>query len=158
MSVFTAAVVIKRAVPDPLKDHTLPPPGALSWGSITTPAALPPTIGQNVQLVQGDCWQEIRGNVTQDVSLDVKTLVKGNVDTDILMNQTETVGLTNSLERDGEPYYFFNSGPLDTTTLGTESTQNASSQSNDDKTDLYEVKFFDGKFAVIDQENTGLQS
>jgi len=80
---FDKAVQIGRRVEDPEDDKDLCPPGALIWTAITTPTAMPPCIGIDVQLVHGDMWNHIEQNVMVNI--------QGNNTVNIFQNETYTV-------------------------------------------------------------------
>ncbi|MGD0578553.1 MAG: hypothetical protein ABSC08_06460 [Bryobacteraceae bacterium] len=91
MPVFDKATKVGRKVKDPLTDKTLPNGKALSYGAMTTPAALAGTTGNDCKLVHGDRWQEIAGNMTEHYTLDVKTTIDQNWNTTV--NQDWTIAV-----------------------------------------------------------------
>ena len=97
MSVFDGSIVTPRAVPDPFTDHLLPPPGALDYGSITSLTALAGTTGVDACLIQGDKWQQLVGNHTENVAMDHKLQITGNRAEQVTGNHQHTiVGTTNT--------------------------------------------------------------
>ena len=97
MGVFDGSIVTPRAVPDPFTDHTLPPPGALDYSSITALTALAGTTGVDACLIQGDKWQQLVGNHTENVAIDHKLQITGNRSEQVTGNHQHTiVGTTNT--------------------------------------------------------------
>jgi hypothetical protein len=97
MAVFDKIVKIKRAVPDPQKDQTLPQLGALNLKSITSVTALAGTTGVDACLIQGNKWQQLNGQHTENVSQDHLLTILGNRQEMVAGNHTHTiVGNTNA--------------------------------------------------------------
>jgi type VI secretion system secreted protein VgrG len=90
-SVFDAANKVARRVKDPRTDHTLPSPGSLNWKQITSATALSGATGVDVMLVHGDRWQEMKGSLTENYSVDKKITVKGKHTETITGNRSITV-------------------------------------------------------------------
>jgi hypothetical protein len=97
MSVFDKKVRVRRAVPDPRTDKNLPPSGALSWGGIKTVTALAGTTGVEGCLIQGNKWQELNGQHTENVSQHHLLKIGGNRQEMVVGNHAHTiVGATNN--------------------------------------------------------------
>jgi len=96
MGVFDNSVKIGRRVKDPSTDRTLPGPGSLSFGGITTVGALAGTTGVDCKLVHGDRWQEIKGNMTEHYTLNVNTTIDQNwtIQVNQTMSLTVVMGFT----------------------------------------------------------------
>ena len=90
-SVFDAANKIPRRVKDPITDDTLPSPGSLNWKQIASATALSGTTGVDVMLVHGDRWQELKGSLTENYTVDKKITVKGKHTETITGNRSITV-------------------------------------------------------------------
>jgi hypothetical protein len=78
MGVFAGGTTIKRAVPDPQTDHSLPFSGALSWKTIASKGALAGTTGVECALTTGDQWDQINGSRTAFFTNDVDITILGN--------------------------------------------------------------------------------
>jgi hypothetical protein len=91
MAVFGGNAKITRAVNDPGTDDTLPSPGALSWGGITSASGVAGTTGAEAKLVHGDRWQQIDGAFTESVGADLKTTVMGGKTVTVTQDHNETV-------------------------------------------------------------------
>ncbi|MEW6366066.1 MAG: hypothetical protein AB1714_15660 [Acidobacteriota bacterium] len=91
MAVFDKSTKIGRRVADPITDDTLPSSGSLSWGSITSDAALAGTTGVDCKLVHGDRWQQIDGNLTENINKDVRTTILCNHNHTVIQNQTNSI-------------------------------------------------------------------
>lgn len=90
MGVFDCSIKTKRAVTDPGTDDTLPPSGALSWGGITGPSSVAGTMGADAKLVHGDRWQQIEGNHTENLTMNLMATIQGNQTQTIMGNQNLT--------------------------------------------------------------------
>lgn len=96
-SVFAGEIIVPRAVADPGTDHSLPPSGSLSYGSITSLTALAGTDGVNTSLITGDKWQQLNGQHTENVSENHLLTIQGNRQEMISGDHTHTiVGNTNA--------------------------------------------------------------
>lgn len=91
MGIFAGSTKISRAVTDPGLDHTLPSPGALSWGAITAASAVAGTTGADAKLVHGDRWQQIDGNFTETMGGNLLSTVTGDQTHSVTGSQTMTV-------------------------------------------------------------------
>jgi hypothetical protein len=156
MGVFDGATKVKRAVPDPETDHTLPPGGALSWGAVPSAGGLAGTTGADCKLVHGDRWQEIDGSMTENFKNDVKTriiqdekhAVLGNQVLSVIGNVTATIhGATTTL----------NSGPVDRTYVSDTIEQFSSAHHQEEKQGLYEWKYFNGEINILHQSTEGIR-
>lgn len=78
MGVFNGSAETRRAVSDPGTDHSLPPAGALSYGAITSQAALAGTDGVDAVLVCGNSWINLFGNLTDNIHGCLKVTVFEN--------------------------------------------------------------------------------
>ena len=76
---------------DPSKDKTTPHLRALNLGGMASPGALGGRIGANVELVHADCWQQISGNTTSNITGDNKYTLTGNSTSLITGTLTETI-------------------------------------------------------------------
>jgi hypothetical protein len=74
MSVFDQNIRTPLRVPDPLRDHTTPDSGKLTWGGGTV--ALAGTNGIDAKLVHGDRYQLIEASQTEEFGRDLKQTVK----------------------------------------------------------------------------------
>jgi|SRR5579863_1371732 len=91
MSAFDGKNKVARKVVDPRTDHKLPASKSLLWKAITSPSALDGTMGQHCELVHGDQWHQIKGNVTENVQEDVATAIVGNHSHNVTGNQTTSI-------------------------------------------------------------------
>jgi hypothetical protein len=99
MSVFDGAVKIGRAVRDPGTDKKLPPVGSLSYGAIKSVTALSGTTGVDACLIQGNKWQELKGQHTENVLQHHLLTIQGNRQEMVVGNHTHTiVGNTNTTQ------------------------------------------------------------
>lgn len=97
MSVFDGAVKIGRAVRDPGTDKKLPEVGSLSYGAIKSATALAGTTGVDACLIQGNKWQELKGQHTENVLQHHLLNIQGNRQEMVTGNHTHTiVGNTNT--------------------------------------------------------------
>jgi hypothetical protein len=97
MSVFDGAVKIGRAVRDPGTDKKLPEVGSLSYGAIKSATALAGTTGVDACLIQGNKWQELKGQHTENVLQHHLLTIQGNRQEMVAGNHTHTiVGNTNT--------------------------------------------------------------
>lgn len=97
MSVFDGSVKVKRAVSDPGTDKKLPNMGSLSYGAIKSPTALAGTTGVDACLIQGNKWQELKGQHTENVLQHHLLNIQGNRQEMVVGNHTHTiVGNTNA--------------------------------------------------------------
>ncbi len=78
MPVFNNNIKTALRVTDPVTDKNLTPSGSLSYTGITGTTALAGTTGIDCKLVHGDRWQEIKGNMTEHYTLNVKTTIDQN--------------------------------------------------------------------------------
>jgi type VI secretion system secreted protein VgrG len=90
-SVFDATTKVPRRVKDPITDDTLPSPGSLNWKQITSATALAGTTGIDTMLVHGDRWQEMKGSLTENYTVDKRITVKGKHTETITGNRSITV-------------------------------------------------------------------
>ena len=81
--VFDAAVATPTRDNGAANDHQLPAMNSLNLKAMTTATALAGTTGTDAKLIHGDRWQEIVGNLTENVSDDLTT--------HIFKNQTWTI-------------------------------------------------------------------
>jgi hypothetical protein len=121
MGVFDARTKTVRAVSDPGTDDTLPPPGALSWGSITSASGLGGTTGADAKLVHGDRWQQVTGKQVENILVDFNTTIGGNQNHQVTGNQT--LATTGNVTRDVV-------GNLSTTVIGAELRSNIGVQNH----------------------------
>jgi hypothetical protein len=98
MAIFSGSTKTKRAVADPETDDTLPSSGALSWGGITGESAVAGTTGADCKLVNGDRWQQISGNHTENIDIDLQSTVSGNQVHTVTGN--ETIQIAGNATRD----------------------------------------------------------
>jgi len=91
MGVFNAMSNVKRTVEDPRTDHKLPHPASLSWNLVTEASALVGTKGPHCELVHGDRWHQVRGNVTENIQKNLATTVTGNHSHEVSGNQSLSV-------------------------------------------------------------------
>ncbi len=88
---FGGAVQTVNSGFDASKDKTTPNLRALSLGSMSSPGALAGTTGVDVELIHGDCWNQITGNVTTNIKGNNKYTLTGNSLSLITGNLKETV-------------------------------------------------------------------
>ena len=69
---------------NPLSDNKTPELGALSLGAMTSPGALAATTGIDVSLIHGDEWNQIEGNLTENVLKNHQFVVKLNEPTQLI--------------------------------------------------------------------------
>ena len=91
MSVFDAKVKIGRDVSDPDTDHSLPPSGALSYGSIKSTSALAGTNGVDTLLVNGNRDRQMNGNESTRVTQNRLHRIGGNQNKQVAGNRVDTV-------------------------------------------------------------------
>jgi hypothetical protein len=97
MGVFDGSVKVKRAVSDPGTDKKLPSMGSLSYGAIKSATALAGTTGVDACLIQGNKWQELKGQHTENVLQHHLLTIQGNRQEMVVGNHTHTiVGNTNN--------------------------------------------------------------
>jgi hypothetical protein len=76
---------------DPSQDKMTPHLRALNLGGMSSPAALAGTNGVNVELVHGDCWQQITGNVTTSITGNSDYTLNGNSTSLITGDAVDTI-------------------------------------------------------------------
>lgn len=91
MPVFDGATKVNRAVLDPGDDKTLPPPGALSYGAVTSPSALAGTTGSDALLVHGNTWRQISGNEMVNIGGNDTINITGNETVNVFQNSRRTI-------------------------------------------------------------------
>jgi hypothetical protein len=91
MSVFSANVLVPRAVPDPGTDHTLPDAGSLSYGAISSQSALASTDGVDTLLVNGNRDRQMNGNESTRITENRSHTIGGNQQKKVAGNKTENV-------------------------------------------------------------------
>lgn len=80
---FAANVMTATGSHGAATDRNPPPAGSLSLGSMASPGAVAGTTGAHVKLVHGDRWNQIEGNLTENVLKNHTFFVK--------LNETYTV-------------------------------------------------------------------
>ncbi len=78
MGVFDEAVKIATRKNAAAADKGLPGLGALDPKKMTDPQGVSGTTGIDAKLIHGDRWQEIKGNLTENIEKDLKTDIKEN--------------------------------------------------------------------------------
>ncbi len=91
MSVFSGDIQTPLAVPDPGTDYKLPPPGSLSYGSITAQSALAGTNGVDTLLVAGNRDRQMNGNESTRITENRTHTVQGNQQKKVVGNKVENV-------------------------------------------------------------------
>ncbi len=91
MSVFSGDIQTPLAVPDPGTDYKLPPPGSLSYGSITAQSALAGTNGVDTLLVAGNRDRQMNGNESTRITENRTHTVQGNQQKKVIGNKVENV-------------------------------------------------------------------
>ena len=91
MSVFLGDIQTPLAVKDPGTDYKLPPPGALSYGGITSETALSGTNGVDALLVAGNRDRQMNGNESTRITENRTHTVQGNQQKQVSGNKTENV-------------------------------------------------------------------
>jgi hypothetical protein len=97
MGVFDGKIKTSRSVADPGTDYKLPQLGSLSYGAIKSMTALAGTTGADACLIQGNKWQQVLGQHTENLTQDHKLTIMGNRQEMVTGNHTHTiVGNTNT--------------------------------------------------------------
>jgi hypothetical protein len=163
-AVFGGSTKISRAVPDPGTDKSLPSSGSLSWGGITGASAVAGTTGADCKLVNGDRWQQVNGNHTENVSTNVLTTIQGNVTRSVLGNEDFTtagdvtrtiVGMLNETLVAGQSTSCV--GPFNRTDVAPV-TWLCPTSSQINSGDLYECKIFKGGAYAIRNVNVAVDT
>lgn len=112
MSAFDETVKTLTRTNAAATDKDLPDLGSLDPNNMTSTAAMGGTTGVDSKLIHGDRWQEIKGNLTENIAEDLKTTVDKDETWTVKQDIHNTIeGKTYNLYR-GEAFLWFHSDSL----------------------------------------------